>query len=98
MLPFGGVNSICYPTGCWLAALSLAISARTNVTITMSTARLISNRSSNVLLFPTVCVKFVCICFNLQDWAKLGECKKNPDYMNIYCSKVAKLIMAQLDK
>ena len=24
----------------------------------------------------------------LQDWAKLGECKKNPDYMNIYCSKV----------
>ena len=23
-----------------------------------------------------------------QDWAKLGECKKNPDYMNIYCSKV----------
>ena len=23
-----------------------------------------------------------------EDWAKSGECNKNPDYMNIYCPKV----------
>ena len=26
--------------------------------------------------------------YSLQDWADLGECTKNPDYMNIYCQKV----------
>ena len=82
-----------YATGCWLAALFPAISARTNVTITTSTARLVPNRLSKVLLS---CIKFLYICCILQDWAKLGECKKNPDYMNIYCSKVAQHIVAQL--
>ena len=72
ILPFGGVDSICYPTGCWLAALFLAISARTNVTITTCTARLISNRSLNVFLFPTVCVKLVSNLFQSSGLGKVG--------------------------
>ena len=78
-------------SGCWSAVLFHAISARTNVTTTMSIARLPNHL---VILKHISWIILMVLKFNtllkqlLQDWAKLGECKKNPDYMNIYCSKV----------
>ena len=28
-----------------------------------------------------------------EDWADMGECRKNPEYMDIYCAKVTWLLM-----
>ena len=51
-----------------------------------------ANPSWMLVNCPVACEQCGVTCednsVHCDDWAKSGECKKNADYMNVYCAKV----------